>query len=165
MGRPRTQEGAQTERRLAEEIGGCALDFESPFGSSRRRPVRACTDQRVNITPGSSALPDARGAAVADPPSGDHPTDRLLPQQAKSLMGMASALVDVSTARCQGDGGPDGPRCRPQDRNVVEACADLPASVDTHVLRLSRLGLTTQTDPVRSRQPAMIPPAKRGRSA
>ena len=51
--------------------------------------------------------------------------------------------------------------------NVVRSVAlDLPGlPVDTHVLRLSRrLGLTTQTDPVKVERElnAMIPPAKRG---
>ena len=51
--------------------------------------------------------------------------------------------------------------------NVVRSVAlDLPGlPVDTHVLRLSRrLGITTQTDPVKVERElnSMIPPAKRG---
>ncbi len=178
MGRPRTPKGRalETERRLAEEYPDavCALDFESPFELLAATILSAqCTDQRVNmVTPGLfRRYPTPEALAVADPAELEEiirPTG-FFHNKAKSLMGMASALVERFDSEVPGamEDLVTVPGVGRKTANVVRSVAlDLPGlPVDTHVLRLSRrLGLTTQTDPVKVERElnAMIPPAKRG---
>jgi endonuclease-3 len=178
MGRPRTPKGRalETERRLAEEYPDavCALDFESPFELLAATILSAqCTDQRVNmVTPSLfRRYPTPEALAVADPAELEEiirPTG-FFHNKAKSLMGMASALVERFDSEVPGamEDLVTIPGVGRKTANVVRSVAlGLPGlPVDTHVLRLSRrLGLTTQTDPVKVERElnAMIPPAKRG---
>ena len=179
MGRPRTPKGRalETERRLAEEYPDavCELDFENPFELLMATILSAqCTDQRVNmVTPKLFArYPTPEALAVADPVELEdiiRPTG-FFHNKAKSLIGMASALVDRFGSEVPGamEDLVTVPGVGRKTANVVRSVAlDLPGlPVDTHVLRLSRrLGLTTQTDPVKVERElnSMIPPAKRGK--
>ncbi len=166
----------ETERRLAEEYPDavCELDFETPFELLAATILSAqCTDQRVNmVTPKLFArYPTPEALAAADAAELEEiirPTG-FFRNKAKSLVGMASALVE------RFDGEVPGamqdlvtvPGVGRKTANVVRSVAlDLPGlPVDTHVLRLTRrLGITTQTDPVKVELElnSMIPPAKRG---
>ena len=110
------------------------------------------------VTPALFArYPTPADLAAADPCDGrgDHPLDRLLPEQDEEpASAWRRPSSSASTARCR-------PRSRTSSRcpgvgrktaNVVRSVAfDLPGlPVDTHVGRLSRrLGLTEQEDPVK----------------
>jgi len=178
MVRPRTPKGRalETERRLAEEYPDavCELDFENPFELLMATILSAqCTDQRVNmVTPKLFArYPTPEALAVADPVELEdiiRPTG-FFHNKAKSLIGMASALVDRFDSEVPGamEDLVTVPGVGRKTANVVRSVAlDLPGlPVDTHVLRLSRrLGITTETDPVKVERElnSMIPPAKRG---
>jgi endonuclease-3 len=181
MAGPRTPKGRArvVTARLAEEYPGtaaelCALDYRTPFQLLAATILSAqCTDARVNmVTPELfAAYPDARALAGADLGAVEEiiRSTGFFRSKAKSLTGMARALVErydgqVPTelddlVRLPGVGRKTG--------NVVRSVAfGLPGlPVDTHVLRLSRrLGLTTETDPVRVEHAlnAMVPPAERG---
>ncbi len=178
MARPRTPKGRalETERRFAEEYpeAVCELDFENPFELLVATILSAqCTDQRVNmVTPKLFArYPTPEALAVADPAELEEiirPTG-FFHNKAKSLMGMASALVERFGSEVPGamEDLVTVPGVGRKTANVVRSVAlDLPGlPVDTHVLRLSRrLGITTETDPVKVERElnSMIPPAKRG---
>lgn len=150
--------------RLAEEYPGsaeelCALDHSNPFELLVATILSAqCTDERVNkTTPAVFArYPSPQDLAQADP---DELEELIRPtgfyrNKARSLVGMAGALVErfgsevpaklADLVTLPGVGRKTG--------NVVRSVAlGLPGlPVDTHVLRLSgRLGLTSQTDPVK----------------
>jgi endonuclease III len=178
MGRPRTPKGRAllTERRLAEEYPDavCELDFDSPFELLAATILSAqTTDQRVNmVTPKLFArYPTPEALAAADPIELEEiiRTTGFFHNKAKSLMGMASTLVERFDSEVPGamEDLVTVPGVGRKTANVVRSVAlDLPGlPVDTHVLRLSRrLGLTTQTDPVKVERElnSMVPPAKRG---
>ena len=164
-------------RRLAEEYpeARCELDHRDPFELLVATILSAqCTDARVNmVTPALFArFPDAAALAAADRAELEElirPTG-FYRNKATSLLGMAAALA--------GDHGGEVPGSMTEltalpgvgrkTANVVRSVAlDLPGlPVDTHVGRLARrLGLTTETDPVKveTELNAMIPAAERGR--
>ncbi len=179
--RPRSPKGRAREvaRRLAEEYPGtaselCALAHRNAFELLAATILSAqSTDETVNrVTPALFArYPDAQALAAADPAELEdliHATG-FFRQKAKSLRGMATALVErfdgeVPTAledlvTLPGVGRKTG--------NVVRSVAfDLPGlPVDTHVGRLSRrLGLTEQTDPVKAEAELnrLVPAPERG---
>ncbi len=165
--------------RLADEHPGapaelCELDFADPFQLLAATILSAqTTDVRVNLTTPAlfERFPTPQDLAAADPAEVEaliHATG-FFRQKAKSLIGMAAALVgrfdgevpaaieDLVTL----------PGVGRKTANVVRSVAlgrpGLP--VDTHVLRLSaRLGLTEEVDPVKVEHAlgAMVPAAARG---
>jgi endonuclease III len=166
MARPRSPKGRArlTADRLAREYPGtakqlCALRHDNAFQLLTATILSAqTTDERVNmVTPALFArYPTPADLATADPAEVEllvHTTG-FFRNKTKSIMGMASALVErfggeVPTSLSDLDSLPGVGR---KTGNVVRSVAmDLPGlPVDTHVLRLSkRLGLTTQTDPVK----------------
>jgi endonuclease-3 len=166
MAGPRTPKGRarETFARLSVEYPGtaqelCELDHETPFQLLVATILSAqTTDARVNtVTPAVFARwPDAAALAAADPPALEevlHPTG-FFRQKAKSLLGMARILLEehggeVPTAMADLVRLPGvGRKTANVIRSVGFGLPGLP--VDTHVLRLSvRLGLTTETDPVK----------------
>lgn len=131
------------------------------------------TDVRVNmVTPALfAAYPDAAALAASDPRAVEEIIRSTGFYQAKtrSITGMAQALVDrfggeVPTSLEELVTLPGVGR---KTANVVRSVAfRLPGlPVDTHVIRLSnRLGLTTQSDPVKIERElnAMVPATQRG---
>ncbi len=181
MARPRSPAGRarETQVRLAQKYPGtatqlCELRHDGAFQLLAATILSAqTTDLRVNeVTPALFArYPTAHDLAMADPADVEtivHSTG-FFRQKTKSLIGMAAAVVerfggevperieDLTTL----------PGVGRKTANVVRSVAlgrpGLP--VDTHVLRLAgRLGLTTETDPVKVELAlnAMVPPAERG---
>ena len=166
MARPRSPKGRArlTADRLAREYPGtakqlCALRHDDAFQLLTATILSAqTTDERVNmVTPALFArYPTPADLAAADPAEVEvliHTTG-FFRNKTKSIMGMAAALVErfggeVPTSLSDLDSLPGVGR---KTGNVVRSVAmGLPGlPVDTHVLRLSkRLGLTTQTDPVK----------------
>lgn len=166
MARPRSPKGRArlTADRLAREYPGtarqlCALRHDDAFQLLTATILSAqTTDERVNmVTPALFArYPTPADLAAADPAEVEQliHTTGFFRNKAKSIMGMAQALVErfggeVPTSLSDLESLPGVGR---KTGNVVRSVAmDLPGlPVDTHVLRLSkRLGLTTQTDPVK----------------
>jgi endonuclease III len=166
MARPRSPKGRArlTADRLAREYPGtakqlCALRHDNAFQLLTATILSAqTTDERVNmVTPALFArYPTPAHLAAADPAEVEEliHTTGFFRNKTKSIMGMAAALVErfggeVPTGLSDLDSLPGVGR---KTGNVVRSVAmDLPGlPVDTHVLRLSkRLGLTTQTDPVK----------------
>jgi endonuclease III len=165
-GRPRSPKGRArvVSERLASEYPGsaaelCALRHRNPYELLTATILSAqTTDERVNlVTPSLFAkYPTPHDLAAADPDDVEElvRTTGFFRNKARSIMGMATALVerfggevphrmsDLVTV----------PGVGRKTANVVRSVAmgepGLP--VDTHVLRLSsRLGLTTETDPVK----------------
>jgi endonuclease III len=181
MAGPRTPKGRArlSVIRLAAEYPGtavelCELDFSNSFELLVATVLSAqTTDVRVNqVTPALFArYPTAADLAGADP---DELEELIRPTgffraKSRSLIGLAQALVErfggeVPSAledlvTLPGVGRKTG--------NVVRSVAlGLPGfPVDTHVIRLSgRLGLTTQTDPVKieTEVDALVPKADWG---
>jgi endonuclease-3 len=165
-GRPRSPKGRArvVAERLAEEFPGsatelCALRHRNPYELLTATILSAqTTDERVNmVTPALFAkYPTAQDLATADPADVEDlvRTTGFFRNKTRSIMGMAQALVD----RFGGE-VPHRmsdlvtiPGVGRKTANVVRSVAlDEPGlPVDTHVQRLSRrLGLTTQTDPVK----------------
>jgi endonuclease-3 len=165
-GKPRSPKGRArvTVERLAEEYPGtatelCALHHTNPFELLVATILSAqSTDETVNkVTPAVFArYPRPEDLAAADPAELEllvH-SSGFFRSKARSLIGMAQALVERFDSQVPtklsdlvtlpGVGRKTG--------NVVRSVAmGLPGlPVDTHVQRLSgRLGLTTQTDPVK----------------
>ena len=181
MVRPRTPAGRAREvnRRLGELFPGtatelCALDHGDAFQLLAATILSAqCTDARVNLTTPAlfARFPDAW--ALADAPVDEvealiRPTG-FFRAKTRSLLGMARAVRDrydgeVPTAMTDLVTLPGVGR---KTANVLRSVAfDLPGlPVDTHVQRLSlRLGLTTETDPVKVERVlnAMVPARQRG---
>jgi endonuclease-3 len=164
--RPRSPKGRArlTADRLAVEYPGtatelCALDHANPYELLVATILSAqTTDERVNmVTPAVFAkYPTPDDLAAADPAELEtliHTTG-FFRAKTRSLIGMATGLVErfggevprrlSDLVTLPGVGRKTG--------NVVRSVAmDEPGlPVDTHVLRLSRrLGLTTNTDPVK----------------
>jgi len=181
MGRPRTPAGRArvVNERLAEAFPGtaaelCALDHAGPFQLLAATILSAqCTDERVNkTTPGLFArFPDAASLAAAPV---DEVEELIRPTgfyraKTRSLLGMANAVVDRFDGRVptRMEDLVTMPGVGRKTANVLRSVAfDLPGlPVDTHVQRLSRrLGLTTETDPVKVEHElgAMVPAAQRG---
>jgi endonuclease III len=165
-GRPRSPKGRArvVAERLAEEFPGtatdlCALRHRNPYELLTATILSAqTTDERVNmVTPALFAkYPTPRDLADADPADVEDliRTTGFFRNKTRSIVGMATALVE----RFDGE-VPHRmsdlvtiPGVGRKTANVVRSVAmgepGLP--VDTHVQRLSqRLGLTTQTDPVK----------------
>jgi endonuclease-3 len=167
-------------RLLAEEYPGtakelCELDHEGSFQLLCATILSAqTTDERVNlVTPTLFArYPTASALASADPADVEDivKTTGFYRNKTKSLIGMAQGLVErfdgevphrlEDLVTLPGVGRKTG--------NVIRSVAmDEPGlPVDTHVGRLSiRLGLTTETDPVKVEYELnrMIPAAERGK--
>jgi endonuclease-3 len=165
--------------RLADEYPGsaselCALRHDNPFELLAATILSAqTTDERVNlVTPALFArYPTPADLAAADPAEVETlvQSTGFYRNKTKSLIGMANALVDRF-----GSEVPQAiedlvtiPGVGRKTANVVRSVAmgepGLP--VDTHVGRLSvRLGLTTQTDPVKVEHElnSMVSPHERG---
>jgi len=165
-GRPRSPKGRArvVADRLAIEYPGsarelCALHFTNPYELLTATILSAqTTDERVNmVTPALFAkYPTPADLAGADPAEVEDliRTTGFFRNKTRSIMGMAAALVE----RFDGE-VPHRlsdlvtlPGVGRKTANVVRSVAmgepGLP--VDTHVQRLSRrLGLTTETDPVK----------------
>jgi endonuclease-3 len=164
---------------LAEEYPGsaselCALRHANPFQLLCATILSAqTTDERVNmVTPELFArYPTAADLAAADPFDVEAivQSTGFYRNKTKSLIGMANGLIERF--------GGEVPRAIEElvtlpgvgrkTANVIRSVAlnepGLP--VDTHVGRLSvRLGLTTETDPVKVEYELndMVPPAERG---
>jgi endonuclease-3 len=145
----------------------CALDFRNAFELLCATILSAqCTDKRVNIvTPNLFArYPDARALAAARQEDVEEiiRSTGFFRSKAKSLIGMASALVE----RHGGEVPPDMealvvlPGVGRKTANVILGNAFGRSDgivVDTHVTRLSnRLALTSHTDAVKIEQ-ALLP--------
>ena len=182
MARPRTPAGRarRTAELLAEEYPGtardlCELDHRNAFELTAATILSAqSTDARVNlVTPALFArYPTPEDLAHAEPldVEGLVRSTGFYKNKTKSLIGMATAIVerfdgDVPTAMEDWVTVPGvGRKTANVVRSVAQGLPGLP--VDTHVLRLShRLGLTTQTDPVKVELELnpMVPAAERGR--
>jgi endonuclease-3 len=181
MARPRTPAGRarRTLELLTHEYPGtttelCELNHTNDFELLAATILSAqCTDARVNmVTPHLFArYPTPEDLAHAEPGELEEiiRSTGFYKNKAKSLIGMANALVDrfdgqVPTAMKDWVTVPGVGR---KTANVVRSVAqDLPGlPVDTHVLRLSRrLGLTTETDPVKVELDLnpMVPAGERG---
>jgi len=157
----RAARGAQINRRLARAYPAakCSLEFRSPFELLAATILSAqCTDERVNIvTPDlfrRFPTPAAMAAASQEEIEGLIKSTGFFRNKAKSLLGMAQALV-----KQHGGGVPRTmeelvllPGVGRKTANVVLGnCFGVPGiTVDTHMSRVSqRLGLTRNTDPVK----------------
>jgi endonuclease III len=181
MGRPRTPKGRAraTVAILAEEYPGdakelCALVHDDPFQLLAATILSAqTTDENVNgVTPALFArYPTPSDLAAADPEEVErliHPTG-FFRAKTRSLIGMAAALEErfggeVPTAM---EDLVTIPGVGRKTANVVRSVGfGLPGlPVDTHVGRLSRrLGLTSETDPVKVEADldAIVPARERG---
>ena len=144
----------------------CELDFESPYQLLAATILSAqCTDKRVNMTTPQlfAAYPTPADLAAARPEDVEAivKSTGFFRAKARSLIGMASALTDRH-------GGAVPPRMDDlvvlpgvgrKTANVVLGNAfgmNVGMVVDTHVGRLAvRLGLTTETDPLKVEQALM----------
>lgn len=179
MGRPRSPKGRarETLARLDVEYpdARCELDHRNAFELLAATILSAqCTDERVNmVTPALFArFPTPEDLAGADPAAVEElvRSTGFYRNKARSLIGMATALVERfgGEVPAEMDDLVTVPGVGRKTANVVRSVAlGLPGlPVDTHVGRLSiRLGLTTQTDPVRVEYEldAMLPPEDWGR--
>jgi endonuclease-3 len=178
MPRPRTPKGRarETFERLSLEYpdARCELDHRNPYELLAATILSAqCTDARVNmVTPALfRTYPTPEDLAVARPEDVEElvRSTGFYKNKTRSLIGMAQALVEryggeVPSAMKDLVSVPGVGR---KTANVVRSVAmDLPGlPVDTHVGRLSlRLGLTTETDPVKVEHELnpMVPAASRG---
>jgi len=178
---PRSPRGRakETLRLLADEYPGtakelCELDHDGPFQLLCATILSAqTTDERVNmVTPTLFArYPTAAALAAADPAEVEAiiKTTGFFRNKTKSLIGMAEGLVerfDGHVPRRLED-LVTLPGVGRKTANVIRSVPlDEPGlPVDTHVGRLAvRLGLTTETDPVKVERElnAMMPAAERG---
>jgi endonuclease-3 len=181
MAGPRTPRGRAKVvlARLAARYPGtaaelCALVHDGPFQLLVATILSAqTTDARVNmVTPQVfAAYPDARALAGADPAELEamiHSTG-FFRAKAASLIGMARALVERygGEVPTRLEDLVTLPGVGRKTANVVRSVAfGLPGlPVDTHVGRVSRrLGLTTETDPVKVELELnrLVPAAERG---
>lgn len=181
MGRPRSAKGRarETVAILAEEYPGdakelCALVHENAFQLLAATILSAqTTDEAVNsVTPALFArYPTPADLAAADPADVErliHPTG-FFRAKTRSLLGMAAALEERFGGQVPSamEDLVTIPGVGRKTANVVRSVGyGLPGlPVDTHVGRLSRrLGLTTETDPVKveSDLDAIVPARERG---
>jgi len=178
MAPPRSPKGRArlVHQRLALEYpeAHCELDHRNAFELLAATILSAqCTDARVNmVTPVLFArYPKPEDLALADPDELEEiiKSTGFYKNKARSLIGMASALVDRFGSEVPGamDDLVTIPGVGRKTANVVRSVAlDLPGlPVDTHVQRLSRrLALTEETDPVKIEFElnSMVPAADRG---
>ena len=166
MPRPRSPKGRarETVARLAREYPGsaaslCALRHDGPFQLLVATILSAqTTDERVNqVTPKLFArYPTPHELAVADPGEVEElirPTG-FFRAKTRNIIGMARAVVERFGGEVPSalDDLVTLPGVGRKTANVVRSVAfDAPGlPVDTHVGRLTRrLGLTTETDPVK----------------
>jgi endonuclease-3 len=166
-------------RRLAREYPGtakelCALDHDSPYQLAVATILSAqCTDERVNmVTPEVfRRYAEPHDLAAADPAELQviiKPTG-FFRNKTKSLIGMAQVLVERFGGEVphRMEDLVTLPGFGRKTANVLRSVAlDEPGlPVDTHVGRLSRrLGLTTQTNPVKVEMELnpMVPAKERG---
>jgi endonuclease-3 len=145
----------------------CALDHRNAFELLAATILSAqCTDKRVNmVTPALFArYPDAAAMATATQEDVEEliRSTGFFRSKAKSLIGMATALVDLHRGEVPSEMESLVvlPGVGRKTANVVLGNAfgrNEGIVVDTHVTRLSnRLGLTTAGDPVKIEQ-ALIP--------
>ena len=178
MPRPRTPKGRVREvhRRLTEEYPDalCELDHRNAFELLVATILSAqTTDKRVNmVTPALFAryptAEDLAGAELGEVEEIVRSTG-FYANKAKSIVGMARRLVDAYGGEVPGpiEDLVTLPGVGRKTANVVRSVAlGLPGlPVDTHVLRLTkRLGITTETDPVKLELELnpMLPPDERG---
>jgi endonuclease-3 len=150
-----------TNQRLAEEYPDCRceLDHRNAYELLAATILSAqCTDERVNmVTPALfERYPTPDDLAVADPGEVEEiiRSTGFYKNKTKSLLGMARGLVERFGGEVPGPMSAlvTLPGVGRKTANVVRSVAlGLPGlPVDTHVMRLSRrLGLTTETDPVK----------------
>jgi len=178
MSKPRSPKGraALTNERLKGEYPDavCELDHRDAFELLAATILSAqSTDVRVNIvTPQLFArYPTPFDLAAADPEQLEEVirTTGFFRSKAKSLIGMATGVTERFGGEVPSKMSDlvSLPGVGRKTANVVRSVAlDLPGlPVDTHVLRLSkRLGLTTETDPVKVELELnpMVPMAERG---
>jgi len=171
----RKKRGADLKKHAAEILARlkreypdahCELDFETPLQLLIATILSAqCTDKRVNmVTPVLfRTFPDARSLADADPEKLEDliRSTGFFRNKTKALLGMSAAVVERH--------GGEIPRTMSElvklpgvgrkTANVVLGNAfaiNEGVVVDTHVGRLSvRLGLTSETDPVKVEQALM----------
>lgn len=179
--RPRTAAGRarRTHERLGQEYPGtaaelCALDHRSPYELLAATILSAqTTDERVNmVTPHLFArYPTPEDLAAADPRELEEivRSTGFYKNKTKSLIGMATGVVErfggeVPSAMADLVTLPGvGRKTANVLRSVAMGLPGLP--VDTHVGRLAlRLGLTTETDPVKAELALnpMVPASERG---
>ncbi|HEX4866072.1 MAG TPA: endonuclease III [Acidimicrobiales bacterium] len=179
--RPRTAAGRarRTHERLAVEYPGtatelCALRHRNPYELLAATILSAqCTDERVNmVTPHLFArYPTPEDLAVAAPSELEEiiRSTGFYKNKAKSLIGMATGVVErfggevPSSMRDLVTLPGVGRKTANVLRSVAMGLPGLP--VDTHVGRLSiRLGLTTETDPVKAELALnpLVPAKERG---
>jgi endonuclease-3 len=181
MARPRSPRGRarETARRLAEEYPGTPKELTALHHDNAFQLVVATilsaqtTDVGVNeVTPAlfrAYPIPAAlAGADLEELEELIRPTG-FFRNKARSLKGMAAALVDRfgGVVPSSVEDLTSLPGVGRKTANVIRSVGlDLPGlPVDTHVGRLSRrLGLTTQTDPVKAEYElsALLPPAEWG---
>jgi endonuclease III len=178
MARPRTPKGRAREaaRRLtvAYPDALCELDHGNAFELLVATILSAqSTDANVNkVTPALFArYPTAQDLAAADPEEveGLIRSTGFFRAKTRSLLGMADRLTSEYGGEVPGamEDLVTLPGVGRKTANVVRSVAlGLPGfPVDTHVQRLTkRLGITTETDPVKIEHEvdAMIPAAERG---
>ena len=144
----------------------CELDFKSPLQLLIATILSAqCTDKRVNmVTPAVfTKYPTARALADADPAQLEElikPTG-FFRNKTKSLIGMAKGVSESHSGEVPRtmDELVQLPGVGRKTANVILGNAfdtNEGVVVDTHVGRVSlRLGLTTETDPVKAEQELM----------
>jgi endonuclease-3 len=164
-----------THERLAEVYPAhCELLHDDPYQLLVATILSAqCTDERVNLTTPAvfARYPAPEDLAMAEQEELEElvRSTGFYRSKAQNLIGMASAVVErfggqVPTRRADLTSLPGVGR---KTANVVRSVAfGLPGlPVDTHVSRLSRrLGLTTETDPVKIERALnpMVPARERG---
>ena len=138
----------------------CALDFTNAFQLLCATILSAqCTDKRVNlVTPALFArYPDAAALAAAQPEEVEEiiRSTGFFRSKAKSLIGMATGLTEAHGGQvpAEMDALTALPGVGRKTANVILGNAfgrNDGIVVDTHVARVSnRLGLTSETDPVK----------------
>ena len=178
VSRPRSPKGRArlTLERLTAEYPEaiCELDHSNPFELLAATILSAqCTDARVNmVTPELFARWPTPDLLAVAPPGEVEAVIRstgFFQAKTRSLQGMANGLIDRFGGEVPHSMADlvSLPGVGRKTANVVRSVAlDLPGlPVDTHVLRLSRrLGLTTETDPVKVEHVLnpMVPAGERG---
>ena len=163
MAKPRTPKGRAREvaRRLREDYpqAPCELSYRNPFELLVATILSAqSTDVTINrVTPKLfDRFPTAEDLAHADPAEVEQLVfaSGFYKAKTRSIVGMANRLVEHYGGEVPGamEDLVSLPGVGRKTANVVRSVAlDLPGlPVDTHVQRLTRrLGITTQTDPVK----------------
>ena len=179
MAKPRTPKGRAREvaRRLREDYpeAPCELSYRNPFELLVATILSAqSTDVTINrVTPKLfDRFPTAEDLAHADPAEVEQLVfaSGFYKAKTRSIVGMANRLVEHYHGEVPGamEDLVSLPGVGRKTANVVRSVAlDLPGlPVDTHVQRLTRrLGITTQTDPVRIEHEvnAMLAPQELGK--